>query len=345
MDSQDSRTLQPPGPRRATLQPVSETVVMDTQVRQRKMMKRFCMGDVVEVYSGKRQKWFLDGQVTESVDETCVMDGSKVRAGSVKVIYDHGMTFKWVPPQQWEECLRPSPRPKPPEVIATMVVKEGSSWLVRSEKQVFAEMNQGFFQWWESPVDAEECQDPEYSMYLLGLQVSRLSNILKLQTGSDQISLKMADENEAALWERALAKHATYTAEVRRFYENKMARRSSSFQTEGDLASAIVKKEMVSVQERRQAKERFARKGTVASFNTMQASGDWAVSSDRLSPRNRSISNVSADMQRRGSRTSRNSVFSNSSDVPQQADQSEKLSGARLSFGRSSPEDARRGGS
>jgi hypothetical protein len=273
------------------------------------------------------------------VNETCVMDGSKVRAGSVKIIYDHGMTFKWVPPQQWEECLRSSPRPKPPVVLASMVMKEGSSWLLRSEKQLFAEMNQGFLQWWESQVEAEECHEPMVSMYLLGLQVSRLSNILKLQTASEHVSLKMADEVEAALWEKALAKHAIYTAEIRKFYERKMAGRSNSFQIDGDLATAIVKKEMVSVQERRQANERFARKGTVASWNTAQTA-DWA-NSDRLSPRSRTMSNMSADMQRRGSRTSRNSMVSN----PDEGEQSEKLVGARLSFGRTSPEDARRGGS
>jgi len=309
------------------------------------MLKRFGMGDTVEVYSAKRQKWFLDGQVIDTVNETCMMDGSKVRAGSVKVIYDHGMTFKWVPLQQMEETLRPSPRPRPPNAVSGMLTKEASSWLSGRAKQLYAEANQGFLQWWDSQADAEECKEPEYSMYLLGLQAGIVGQTLKLQTTSDQVTISLPDEPEAKAWEKALRIHAIYTGEVRKFYEKKMAGRSNSMSIDTDLQTAIVKKELVSVAERRQAKERFARKGTVMSVNTMSE----ATMNDRLSIRGRTHSNVSGPISgdalvRKASKSSRGSVLSNRSAPEDDEEPGGKMVGARLSFEPSrAAEETRRG--
>merc|ERR1740121_481744 len=95
---------------------------------QRSKMKMYEIGDVVEVFSLKSQKWILDGEIADLVKETCVKDGFKIRAGSIKVLYENATRFKWVAPQNVPDHIRRSARVKPPPHIMDTMEIEVSLW-------------------------------------------------------------------------------------------------------------------------------------------------------------------------------------------------------------------------
>jgi len=63
-------------------------------------------GDPVYVWSGSKSAWATDGVVAEVLDTPAVVDGASVPAGTVKVVYDHGRSFKWLTPTQLPHHLR-----------------------------------------------------------------------------------------------------------------------------------------------------------------------------------------------------------------------------------------------
>merc|ERR1740121_513445 len=81
--------------------PVAEVadvaVTAERSTRQRKSIKPMKMGDQVEVYSHQHKQWMLDGEVLERVEETGVRDGISVPAGAIKVVFNHGRHFRWMP--------------------------------------------------------------------------------------------------------------------------------------------------------------------------------------------------------------------------------------------------------
>lgn len=242
-------------------------------VRQRRKVKRFRAGDVVEVYSSKRQKWFLDGIVMEVAHETGFHDGVKVGAGSIKVVYDHGTTFKWVPLQQMqdEQYLRASPRPRPPDPKVGVLSKESTAWLgaLQSSQKAHAELQQGFLQWWNAQADADAGAAAAGSVYLLGLELHRSGVVLNFHTDDDLhvYAFKAESGKEAAAWAVALQMHAEYCEEVRAFYERKVGRRGSR---DSEFQTAIERREHISVVERRHAQTRFAH---TTSFQSVSTSG------------------------------------------------------------------------
>mmetsp|Transcript_127133 Transcript_127133/g.283381 ORF Transcript_127133/g.283381 Transcript_127133/m.283381 type:complete len:746 (+) Transcript_127133:37-2274(+) len=56
----------------------------------------FMEGEFVEVWSNSQQKWLDDGVIVESMDIKRIVDGYKISAGTVKVCFDGGKSFKWV---------------------------------------------------------------------------------------------------------------------------------------------------------------------------------------------------------------------------------------------------------
>lgn len=74
---------------------------------QRRPVKVFQKGASVEVFCSELQRWFADGEVLDVVHEGCARDGFKLRAGSMKVIYDRGAHYVWVAPHTAMEFLRP----------------------------------------------------------------------------------------------------------------------------------------------------------------------------------------------------------------------------------------------
>merc|ERR1719210_1606755 len=89
--------------------------------RQRKKVKPYHAGDVVEVLNTAKGVWFDDGEVIDVVSETDMRDGINVQAGSVKVVFANGTMSEWVPPGQIENRIRKSSRPTLPEVKCGML--------------------------------------------------------------------------------------------------------------------------------------------------------------------------------------------------------------------------------
>merc|ERR1719410_1291088 len=90
----------------------AEAPVQEERKLQRKSFKPYETGDPVDVWSTRLARWITDGEVGEMTKETIMDHGFKIRAGSVKVFYENGTKFKWVPPSQIQDFLRRSLRPK-----------------------------------------------------------------------------------------------------------------------------------------------------------------------------------------------------------------------------------------
>jgi len=194
-----------------------------TMRRKAKILK---VGDVVEVYSVKQQKWVLDGEVRAVTKEFLVEDGFKIRAGSMKVVFANATRFKWVAPQNITEHIRPSPRVKPPPLkLGTMDLQvsseEGTEWTT-----FHVEANRGFFQWWESEELARKGMRATGTAYLLGLQLFQEAAVLKLRSSATQgatYTFTAESEEEAQEWVTALWEHAGFCEEIKDFQEAKDA--------------------------------------------------------------------------------------------------------------------------
>lgn len=192
--------------------------------KQRKVQKTFKVGDLVEVYSVKNNKWMTDAEVVEFASEACNKDGLKLRAGSLKIIYAHGSQFKWIPPQHIEELLRMSPRPRPPPPKVGQMLKETHNWFTEWHQRHF-EVKRGFLQWWLSEQEAQEKKKPSRSVYLLGLRIQEEhGKIIKLRTDSTNgivFQFNAETSSARAEWVEALWAHAEYCEEMREFEEAK----------------------------------------------------------------------------------------------------------------------------
>lgn len=208
----------------ADLVPMESTSMTTEATRQRKRVRLYVKGDVVDVYSMKHQQWFEDAEIAEVVTESKVVDGYRVRAGSMKVIYDNGARFKWIAPQQMEDFLRPSRRPKAPEPVVGELFKETSSWFGAKYLKQYFELNKGFLQWWVKQDDARRGGLPEGQIYLLGLQQQENGAAFRLRTDSTQgavFGFKADTEDEAGTWTEVLWAHAWFCEEMREFHEAK----------------------------------------------------------------------------------------------------------------------------
>lgn len=192
----------------------------------RRKAKLFKVGDVVEVYSVKQQKWVLDGEIRAVTKEFLVEDGFKIRAGSMKVVFANATRYKWVAPQHITEHIRPSPRVKPPPIrMGTMQLQvsseEGTEWTA-----FHVEVNRGFFQWWESEELARKGTRATGMAYLHGLQLFQEGEVLKLRSSATQgatYTFTAASEEEAQEWVTALWEHAGFCEEIKDFQEAKDA--------------------------------------------------------------------------------------------------------------------------
>lgn len=199
--------------------------------KQRKQVKAMHVGDLVEVYSVQLKRWFKDGEIIEAVQDACYMDGNRVMAGSVKVVYDKGKRYKWMAPHQMEELLRTSPWPRPPKPMLGMLKKEEFSWFGTGWSAYYVELHKGFLQCWRSKKEAQEGNKPAQSIFLLGLtqeEEKTSGDIIRMRCHGCVHSWKVEvlEAAEAAeidrmakLWSEALWAHAGYCEEVCEFYE------------------------------------------------------------------------------------------------------------------------------
>lgn len=204
-------------PRRMTL---AASFTTNDTTSQRKKLKLFRKGDVVEVYSSKHQTWYEDAEVVDVVKETTVLEGIKVRAGSMKVVYSGGSRFKWVTPQQMGEVLRPSPRPKAPPIVGGLLSTEVNSWFSTAWTQYYFELNKGFLQCWNSLVDAKAGYRPKRSIHLLGLGLQEQDTCIRLQSDALRgavYTVRAETEADTGRWAEALWDHAGFCEEMREF--------------------------------------------------------------------------------------------------------------------------------
>lgn len=208
------------------------------ETRQRRRVKIYAKGDVVEIFSNSHQKWFLDGEVVQVVKDGGRIDGFQVRAGSMKVLYNNGGTFRWVPPQEVADSLRPSPRPRPPEPLIGMLALQEASWFTMKWTNMYVELHKGFLQWWHSRADATSGKKPLGSFYLLGLQEDEQGNRFKFKadsTGGLNFTFQAESAEQVEVWVSALWSHAGYCEEACEYYQAKVG----GFKVREELLKAI----------------------------------------------------------------------------------------------------------
>lgn len=205
--------------------------------RQRRKVKAYPKGAVVEIYSLRHNAWIFDGEVTDMVDETRVIDGAQVVAGSVKVVFLNGTQFEWVAPQQISSRLRTSSRPAPPDTMCGTLQKETHSWWAYWHMR-YVEVKGGFFRWWADAVQAATGNAEKQGLYLLGMQLTRQGNEFTVKSnnsGGEIYKFKADTEKDAAAWEKALWLHAGYCEEVN---DSEMAKKGSQM-VQSELHSAF----------------------------------------------------------------------------------------------------------
>jgi len=119
---------------------------------QRKMVKRFPVGTRVDVFSKTAAAWVTDGVVIDFITGGCERDGHQLRAGSTKVCFNEGRSFKWVVPQHVDDQLRRSKEvPVKPKSFALGDLETvGYSNKEHPDGKVYFEVHGGYVQWWES---------------------------------------------------------------------------------------------------------------------------------------------------------------------------------------------------
>lgn len=213
--------------------------------RQRKRIKLWTKGDCVEVYSVKHQKWFNDAEIVEVVTETCVREGYRVNAGSMKVVYENGTRFKWVAAQEMDQFLRPSNRPKPVQPRLGDLMKETYWLFVPRWNKLYVEMHKGFLQWWNTREEAQKRAKPQGSIYLLGLELQLEGTTFKLRSDSTQGALftfQAMSEEEAKKWVDDLWLQAEYCSEMLEFHQAQQGGQ----QMRKELLNVMMRKELKS---------------------------------------------------------------------------------------------------
>jgi hypothetical protein len=214
----------------AAVTPEAEVGAMDMvreETRQRKRVKLYVTGDLVDVYSSHNKKWFTDGEIADVTKDGMQIDGFQVRAGSMKVVYDNGSRFKWVAPQQMDNVLQPSARPRPPGSKVGHLQKETNSWFGAKYGEHYVELNHGFLKWWATYSDAARGASPQSALCLMGLQLVEdkegMSFRMRTQDSRGVVfGFKADSEEEAQAWVELFWEHAWYCEEL---YDYTLAQR------------------------------------------------------------------------------------------------------------------------
>jgi len=221
-------------PSPAAVAPEAEVDAVDNgsaeETRQRKRVKLYAKGDLADVYSTHHKKWFTDAEIVEVTKEGMQRDGFRVRAGSMKVVYNNGSRFKWVAPQQMEDVLRPSTRPRPPGPMVGKLLKETNSWFGAEYAEHYFELNKGFLQWWATESDAAQGGLPQNALFLMGLQLveEKEGTSFRLRAEDSHgviFGFKAESEEEAQVWVELLWANAWYCEEL---YDYNLAQRKKT---------------------------------------------------------------------------------------------------------------------
>lgn len=209
------------------LEPSTEVEQEASTQKQRKSIKQmYRVGDQVEVWSIKTEKWIIDGEVADLTDESCVRDNVKVRAGSMKIVYGDGKRFKWLMPHQFDTQLRESLRPRPPARLIGQLHKETHNWQTAWHARYF-ELNRGFLQWWVSEKDYKDKKNPQKVFSLLGVHMEEPQGnktSFKVQSAATKGVLYSFDgkaPEESRKWIEAIWEHSEYCEELKELTQAK----------------------------------------------------------------------------------------------------------------------------
>jgi len=243
--------------------------------RQRKKVKLPVKGDVVEIFSQRLDKWFLDAEVVSVTTEVLVEKGMRVPAGSLKIVYDNGTRFKWVAPQESEKYVRPSERPRPPEPMAGDLLKETNYWFITRWNKYYFEVNKGFLQWWNSSEEAGKNVKPVGSVYLMGLQQKQEGDFFRVRTeatGGAVFAFQASTEEESSVWVDTLWAHAAYSDDVREHFEAQLG----GNEVRNELLNVMMRRELMSVMGGRAATLKPPT-GASSARSSVKAEGERAV--------------------------------------------------------------------
>jgi len=208
--------FQPPSSQAASPLPEEDWNCEFTNEAQRKKAKAYRVGDLVEVRSVKHDTWIRDAEIIDTVQDKCLKDGFTLRAGSVKVLYNNGERFRWVPPHHAQEHLRPSLRLKAPDTMFGGLWKQccsdADSWF-----PVHVEICKGYVQWWESEAAARRGAKSQGHSFLLGMQCWRERRSFKLRVENPNgaiFAFRVDTEEDAGQWFHALWEHARHCMDL-----------------------------------------------------------------------------------------------------------------------------------
>jgi len=185
---------------------------------QRNKAKAYRVGDLVEVRSGKHDTWIRDAEIVDTVEEGSSKDGSPRRAGSVKVLYNNGERFQWIPPKNVQTDLRPSLRLKAPDtMLGGLEMLDANSWI-----PVHVEICKGYVQWWKTEAAASQKAKSVGHSFLLGMQCWRedfRSFKFRVENHPDGaiFSFRAGEDEDVGQWVHALWEHARHCMDLLQF--------------------------------------------------------------------------------------------------------------------------------
>lgn len=195
-------------------------------VRQRKRVKLYAVGDVVEFFGMSQQKWFDDAEIASVVTESFMQNNLRVAAGSMKVVYNDGSQFRWVAPHEMEDFIRISPRPRPPDAMVGELLKESHFLFFTSWTKHYVELSKGFMQWWRTRDEATRGDVPAGTVYLMGLQQQQFGMMFKIRaedTGGAVYAFQADSNDLATVWVEALWAHTAYCDDDHEYLATKMS--------------------------------------------------------------------------------------------------------------------------
>lgn len=229
--SLDSFSQQNSEPKAFFEQEMSEESSKAEGVKQRKMVKLFPRGCLVEIYSASKQRWIVDGEVVEVAWESIKKDKVLITAGSTKVVFDQGRLFKWVPSHKLHETVRRSSRPQRPKPLVGQIMLERPAWLGANVMQwSYFQLRSGVMQWWETEQDAAAGKQPDGKVKLLGMKMKREGMCISLRidnTCGESCSLKAQLTESPGKFVSAVRAHAKFCDQDQKFFETQVSSEQS----------------------------------------------------------------------------------------------------------------------
>mmetsp|Transcript_70883 Transcript_70883/g.148279 ORF Transcript_70883/g.148279 Transcript_70883/m.148279 type:complete len:453 (-) Transcript_70883:53-1411(-) len=198
-------------------------------------------GSLVICFSSSTQQWLDDGVVIKVLPEDGVHDQMQLTAGSIKVCYNNRKTFKWLLPEQIEQFVKPSGRPRPPQSLYGDLFKETHNWITSWHVRYF-DLSKGYLQWWPSKEEAKQGCKPNGSLYLSGMEMNLEGTVFRIRTRTSQgivYAFDATTAESADAWKAGLVAHEEYCRALAKYFAEK-----SGSGGEGDAVTEQINKKL-----------------------------------------------------------------------------------------------------